>query len=55
MGALTGKMLIVRIIENNRIDLGQARLTKGQLSPTGFGKGPARLSHLQWFEIEKKN
>ncbi len=46
-GALSSKMLLVRIIENNKIDayLGQVRLSKGYLSPAGSGKrlrnGPA--------------
>ena len=36
-GALPGKMLRVKIIENNKIDayLGQVRLNKVQLCPTG--------------------
>ena len=40
-GALSGKMLLVRIVENNKIDdnLGQVRLSNGQLCPAGIGKG----------------
>ena len=40
-GALSGKMLLVRIVENNKIDAyfreGQVKYT--QLCPVGFGKG----------------
>ena len=48
-GALNCKMLIVRIIENNKIYacLGQVRLSKGYIWPTwlgkGLGQGPAGL------------
>ncbi len=40
-GALSGKMLPVRIVINNKIDdyLGQVRLSKGYLCPAGLGKG----------------
>ncbi len=40
-GALPGKLLLVRIIENHNLDayLGQIRLSKGQLCPAGLGKG----------------
>ncbi len=36
-GALSGKMLLVRIVENNEIDgyLGQVRLSKCELCPQG--------------------
>ena len=37
-GALPGKMLLVRIIENNEIILGQVRWSKGNLCPVGLGK-----------------
>ena len=40
-GAVSGKMLLVRIIENKKImlSLGQVRLIKGKLCPTGLGNG----------------
>ena len=40
-GALPGKMLLVRSIENNKLMLilGQVRLSKGKLCPAGLGKG----------------
>ena len=40
-GALSGKMLLVSIVENNKINdyLGQVRLSKGKLRTTGLGKG----------------
>ena len=40
-GALSGKMLLVRNVENDKIDdhLGQVRLSKGKLCPAGLGKG----------------
>ncbi len=40
-GALSGKMLLVRIVRNNKIDdfLGQVRLSKGQLFPARVLKG----------------
>ncbi len=40
-GALSGKMLLVSIVENHKIDdyLDQVRLSKGQLFPAGLGKG----------------
>ena len=39
--ALSGKMLLVRSIENNKLmlTLGQVRLSKGKLCPAGLGKG----------------
>ena len=39
-GALPGKMLLVMIIENNKmmLILGQVRLSKGKLSPAGLEK-----------------
>ena len=38
--AFSGKMLLVRINENNKIDayFGQVRLSKGVLCPAGLGK-----------------
>ena len=40
-GALSGKILPVRIIANNKINAycGQVRLNKGQLYPALLGKG----------------
>ena len=40
-GALSGKMLLLRIIENNKlmIILGQVRLSEGWLCPAGLGTG----------------
>ncbi len=40
-GAPSGKMLLVRIVENNNIEdyLGKVRLSKGKLSLAGLGKG----------------
>ncbi len=40
-GALSGKMLLVRIVKNNKIHdyLGQVRLSKGYLCPAVLGKG----------------
>ena len=40
-GALSGKMLLVRIVEYNIIAdyLGQVRLSKCLLCPAGLGKG----------------
>ncbi len=40
-GALSGKMLLVRIVENNKIYalLRAGRLSKGSLCPVGLGKG----------------
>ncbi len=40
-GALSGKTLLVRIVENNKIDdyLGQVKLGKGWLCPAGLGNG----------------
>ncbi len=40
-GALSGKMLLVRIVENDKIYdyLGQVRLSKGYLWPARLGKG----------------
>ena len=39
-GALPGKMLLVRIIENNKmLILGQVRLGKGYLCPAGLERG----------------
>ncbi len=40
-GALSDKMLLVRIVEYNKISdyLGQVRLSKGLLCPPGLGKG----------------
>ncbi len=38
-GKLSGKMLLVRVVENDIIyTLGHVRLSKGLLSPTGLGK-----------------
>ena len=34
-GALLGKMLLERIVENNKLFLGQVRLSKGWLCPAG--------------------
>ena len=34
-GALSGKMVLIRIVEKNKIDLGQLRLSKGYLCPAG--------------------
>ncbi len=39
VGALPGKMLIVRIIGNIDACLGHVWLSKGWLSPAGLGKG----------------
>ena len=38
--ALSGKMSLVWIVENNKNDdyLGQVRLSKGKLCPAGLGK-----------------
>ena len=40
-GVFSGKMKLIRIFENNRIDdyLGKVRLSKGVLCPEGLGKG----------------
>ncbi len=40
-GALPGKMLFVKIIENDKTNthLGQVRLSKGYLCPAGIGNG----------------
>ncbi len=40
-GVLSDKMLLVRIVENNKIDdyLGQVKLGKSWLHPVGLGKG----------------
>ncbi len=37
----SGKMLLVRIIENNKIDayLGKVKLNKDKLCPAGLGNG----------------
>ncbi len=39
--ALSGKMLLVRIVENNEIDdyLGQVRLSKAKFCSAGLGNG----------------
>ena len=39
-GALSGKMLLVRIVENNKLMLvlAQVRLSKGKLCFSGLGK-----------------
>ena len=44
-GALNGEMLLVRIIENNKIMLilGQVRLSKGKLCPAGIRIGLLRV------------
>ena len=43
-GAISGKMLLVMMVDNNKIDaytyiLGQVRLNKGYLCPVGVRKG----------------
>ncbi len=56
-GALSIKMLLVRIVENYIIYdyLGQVRLSKGQLCPIGLGKGTAGLELPAVARNNKKN